>query len=301
MSESRTRAPMRATRAAMFAAVCVALGAVGHSYMSGMDIPVHWLLGAFAATCAAAWTAAGRRCGPLGITAALLSAQGMLHLAFSASGAHAATVAPAPHLPASVPEPMPGHHHVQGMAMPMPMAGTGSTGGGATSMPGMEDMAGMAGMAGHGGLGMIAAHVLAGLFCAVWLARGEAAVFRLAEALGAVALLAARPLTRALTLLRTRVAPRPAPPAHLPPYVRPRRLRGAVHAHTAVRRGPPPGRSTRTTAPRPCHRTPARPAAPTAHHRCAAGGHRRAASHAYAPHPAGAGPTAHPAPPARAA
>lgn len=120
---------------------------------------------------------------------------------------------------------------------------------------GMGDMAGhgvahLVAMAGHGGVGMIAAHLLAGLLCALWLAWGEAAVFRLAAALGATALLAARPLARALALVRTRVALVPAPPAHCPPYERPRRLRGAVHAHTAVRRGPPGwGISTRTTAP----------------------------------------------------
>lgn len=108
------------------------------------------------------------------------------------------------------------------------------------------------GMAGHGGFGMVAAHLLAGLFCALWLVWGEAAVFRLAGALGATALLAARPLARVLALLRTRPAPVPGPPAQRPSYERPpRRLRGAVHAHTAVRRGPPRRRDTRTTALRP--------------------------------------------------
>lgn len=246
---SETRAPMRTTRAAMFAAVCVALGAVGHSYMSGMDIPLYGLLGAFGVIGSLAWLAAGRRRGPVGITAGLLAAQGMLHLAFSGSqGAH----------PASMPMPGPGapgpagaHHHTTGMDM-----GATAAGGGATAPHDMADMAGMADLAdlavtaghGHGGLGMIAAHVLAGLFCAVWLAWGEAAVFRLAGALGAAALLAARPLSRALALVRTRVTLVPAPPAHCPPYERPRFLRGALHAHAVVRRGPPRRRDTRATA-----------------------------------------------------
>lgn len=240
---------MRGMRAAMFAAVCVALGAVGHSYMSGMNVPLGSLLAAFAVTGALAWAAAGRRCGPVGITAALLAVQGVLHLAFSAG--QASGHGPTAHTPAPVPVPMPGHHHVPGMRMDGP-----------TGVDGMGDMAGgmgdMAGMAGHGGLGMIAAHVLAGVFCAAWLAWGEAAVFRLAGALGATALLAARPLARVLALLRTPPAAAPAPPAHRPAYERPRRLRGAVHAHTAVRRGPPGWRDNHSTAPRPCRQSPAR-------------------------------------------
>ncbi|MFE5773244.1 hypothetical protein ACFQ7O_33375 [Streptomyces sp. NPDC056485] len=250
-----TTAPLRATRAAMFAAVCTALGAVGHSYMSGTDIPLIGLLGAFGVTAGLAWPAAGRRRGPVGISAALLAVQGVLHLLFSGSqaghaghtGHRAATAAP-------VPEPMPAHHHMAGtngmdgmdamagMADAHGLADTGAT-------AGTDAVAAMAAMAGHGGFGMIAAHVLAGLFCAAWLARGEAAVFRLTPVLGAVALLAARPLGRAFALLRARPAPVPAPPASRPSCHPPRRLRGAVPAHTLVRRGPPRGRHTRATAP----------------------------------------------------
>ncbi|MCX5014287.1 hypothetical protein OG765_25350 [Streptomyces sp. NBC_00555] len=214
-------APMRATRAAMFAAVCTALGAVGHSYMSGTDIPLAGLLGAFAVTGGLAWAAAGRRRGPAGIAAAVLAVQGVLHLLFS--GSNAAKPAPAAM-----------HHHMPGMDMGAMAAGTSG---------------GMAEAAGHGGAAMIAAHVLAGLFCAAWLARGEAAVFRLARTLGAAALHAARPLSRALALAGARVAAVPVPLAPCPPYERPRRLRGAVHAYAVVRRGPPAGRAFRATAP----------------------------------------------------
>ncbi|MFD8143809.1 hypothetical protein [Streptomyces sp. NPDC059708] len=400
MSESRPRVPMRAPRAAMFAAVCVALAAVGHVHMSGQDIPLGWLLATFAAVAALAWTAAGRRRGPLGITASLLAVQAALHTAFSAAQGHGSAAMAGHHHPrragadpaaradgAGTPHPSvpvdasgpvhpgaghpsgladglgsasglasasgAGHSgmshaagladglgsasgtadgmvsvsgvahsgmshaagladglgsaagtahsgmahaygfadglgsatglahsgaaHASGMADGMgSMAGMGHMADGMGSMAGMADgmgsMSGMAdgmgsmtgmgqgmgggladllGMAGHGGFGMVAAHLLAGLFCAAWLAWGEAAVFRLAGALGATALLAARPLVRVLTLLRTRIAPVPRPPAHRPRYQRPRRLRGAVHAHTAVRRGPPRRRNTRTTALRP--------------------------------------------------
>ncbi|MGP3685563.1 hypothetical protein ACTVZO_12750 [Streptomyces sp. IBSNAI002] len=260
-------APMRATRAAMFAAVCTALGAVGHSHMSGTDIPLTGLMGAFAVTGALAWAAAGRRRGPAGIATAVLAVQGVLHLLFSGSQA-------------AKPAPSAAHHHVPGMDMGATTAGT--PGGaahaahaartaetaGAADMAGMPpdmatdlagtaaDMAGMspdmadvAGMAGHGGAGMIAAHVLAGLFCAAWLAWGEAAVFRLARTLGAAARHTARPLSRALALAGARVAVVPVPPAPVTPYERPRSLRGAVHAYAVVRRGPPAGRAFRTTAP----------------------------------------------------
>ncbi|MFJ5634878.1 hypothetical protein ACIQF5_19855 [Streptomyces goshikiensis] len=300
-----TFAPMRATRAAMFAAVCVALAAAGHSYMSGMDIPLTGLLCAFGVIGALAWLAAGRRRGPYGITASLLAAQGVLHLTLSGSQVSApaaghlhAPVTPAsgppampsgpsplegmPHLP---PPPVPpavdglsgvpglsaspamdGVHHMPGLPdLPGPsvMDGMGGMGGmdhmaglsgssvmdGLTGTGGLDWLTGLVAMAGHGGLGMIAAHLLAALFCAGWLAWGEAAVFRLARTLGATALLAARPLASALALVRTQVAPVPPRPAPRRTCARPRRLRGAVHAHAVVRRGPPGGRALRATAP----------------------------------------------------
>lgn len=225
---SDSRAPMRALRAAMFAAVCVALGGVGHSFMSGADIPASGVLSSFAVIGALAWLAAGRRRGPVAITAALLAVQGALHLAFAGSQAAGRDSATAS-------APMPTHHHMAGMDMSAMGA----------DAPGMAGMAGH----GHGGLGMLAAHVLAGVFCAAWLAWGEAALFRLAATLGAAALLAARPLARALALLRTRLAPVPAPAGYRAPYEPPRRLRGAVPAHTVVRRGPPARRDIRATAP----------------------------------------------------
>lgn len=253
-------APLRAVRAALFAAVAVALGALGHSYMSSTDIPSLGLLSAFGLTGGLAWLGAGRRRGPFPIAAALLGVQAVLHLVFSASARS---------------------HHVVGAGAEAEVAGgTGGPHAGAAAVDGMAAMDGMAGMAGmdaatmadmsamadmgtaagmtgmaaghaHDGLGMIAAHVLAGLFCAAWLAWGEAAVFRLAAVLAAGALLAARPLSRVLALLRTRAASAAPVPAVRRPaaFERPRTLRGAVHAHTAERRGPPARGRTRITAP----------------------------------------------------
>ncbi|MFE3992385.1 hypothetical protein ACFXPW_11990 [Streptomyces goshikiensis] len=305
------------------------------------------LLWAFGVIGALAWLAAGRRRGPYGITASLLAAQGVLHLALSGSQASApaaghlhAPVPPAsgppampsgpsplagmPHMPpppassaadglsgmSSLPDSsaLDGAHHTAGlwaspavdglsgvpglsaspamdgvhhMVGPSVMDGMGGMGGmdhmaglsgssamdgltgmtglsggsgltgldGMTGMGGLDWLAGLVAMAGHGGLGMIAAHLLAALFCAGWLAWGEAAVFRLARTLGATALLAARPLASALALVRTQVAPVPPRPAPRRTCARPRRLRGAVHAHAVVRRGPPGGRALRATAP----------------------------------------------------
>ncbi|MFE1412703.1 hypothetical protein ACFW6F_18115 [Streptomyces sp. NPDC058746] len=224
--------------------------------MSGTDVPLTGLLAAFAVTGALAWPATGRRRGPAGISAALLAVQGVLHLVFS--GSRAAEPAPAP-APAAAPVSAPVHHHMPDMSMNMGAdTGTGladGTGAMGSAAHGVADMSavadGMAGMAGHGGLGMIAAHVLAGLLCAAWLARGEAAVFRLARALGAAALHAARPLARAFALAATRAVALPALPGPRPRprSERPRRLRGALHAHAVVRRGPPAYRAFSTTAP----------------------------------------------------
>lgn len=247
-------APLRAARAAMFAAVAVALGAVGHSYMSGTDIPALGLLSAFGLTGGLAWLGAGRRRGPLPIGAALLGVQAVLHLVFSTSssspssspssssagaGSMGSTGAAGTHDMSAMGM---GSGMDMGSAMGMDMSSGMSSG---MSMDMGTAMAGHA----HDGLGMIAAHVLAGLFCAAWLAWGEAAVFRLAAVLAAGALLAARPLSRILALLRTRVAPVPPRPVLRPRYERPRTLRGAVHAHTAERRGPPGSARIRITAP----------------------------------------------------
>ncbi|MFF5443493.1 hypothetical protein [Streptomyces sp. NPDC012888] len=233
------------------------------------------LLAAFAVTGGLAWLAAGRRRGPLGIAGSLLTVQGVLHLVFSAAqpGAHAPAAAatgpaagpatgPAHHHlptapPASAPGHGPGHSHSDHAAdLAADLATTADPAGALSALPGLADASGppgladLAAMAGHGGVGMVAAHALAGLFCALWLAWGEAAVFRLLHTLRAVASAAALPLLRAAAAaLGARVPVPPARPAPFPAYRRPRRLRGAVHAHAVVRRGPPGWPITRATAP----------------------------------------------------
>lgn len=227
------RSPMRASRAAVLAAVCVTLAAMGHSSMSAHEIPLGALAVAFAVIAGLSWLAGGRRRGVAFIGSAVLTAQGALHVTFSAAfavGAHGAM-------------PAPGHGHA-----PAGMAGEMGPGTGQALAPGM-------GAGGVGGAvsaavaatspGMLAAHLLAGAVCALWLARGEAAFFRLAETVAAFAF---TPLGLLLA------APRPVA---VPPPVRPRqrtraprRARGTVLAHAVSRRGPPDHRAfpIRTTA-----------------------------------------------------
>ncbi|MGW1722159.1 hypothetical protein ACWCQK_04370 [Streptomyces sp. NPDC002306] len=73
----------RTVRAAVFAAVCVLLAALGHVLMSGAHVPGWALAAGFAATGAAGWCLAGRERGlPLVVTA-VVAAQAALHSAFS--------------------------------------------------------------------------------------------------------------------------------------------------------------------------------------------------------------------------
>lgn len=98
------------------------------------------------------------------------------------------------------------------------------------------------GLLGHSSGGMLAAHLLAAVLCALWLARGETAVFRVAAAVG----------TLAFTPLRLLLAV-PALPEPPRPLARRRsdavRRRSVVLGHTLVRRGPPAFLAPRATAP----------------------------------------------------
>lgn len=73
----------RAVRAAMFAAVCVLLAAVGHVLMSGTAVPWWAVSAALAGTAAAAWCLAGRERGPLTVITATVTVQAVLHSGFS--------------------------------------------------------------------------------------------------------------------------------------------------------------------------------------------------------------------------
>ncbi|MFJ2113806.1 hypothetical protein ACIOEX_18290, partial [Streptomyces sp. NPDC087850] len=92
--------------------------------------------------------------------------------------------------------------------------------------------------------GMVAAHLVVAAVCALWLARGEAALFRLAHAALALAF---APLRLLLATARPPAAPRlirAAPGARAA-----HRCHGVVLAHALLRRGPPALRVPRATAP----------------------------------------------------
>ncbi|MFG3475636.1 hypothetical protein ACGF3K_10240 [Streptomyces sp. NPDC047980] len=227
----------RTVRAAVFAAVCVLLAALGHVMMSGQSVPWWTLSGGFGATGALGWCLAGRERGRLAVLNLVVVVQTALHTAFSLAQPAAPADGRAPHTTGSAHS---GHH-------PMPSAGTGPSHTEVTDA--LDGMAMAHTHAGHMGaglmdpthapavdsasLGMLAAHLLAALLTGLWLAHGERAAFRI---LRAVAGWLTAPLRLLLAL--------PAPPHR--PRLRGRRrpsrgsrLRPLVHA--IVSRGPPAG------------------------------------------------------------
>ncbi|MFJ3669641.1 hypothetical protein ACIPSE_24610 [Streptomyces sp. NPDC090106] len=251
----------RTVRAAVFAAVCVLLAALGHVLMSGGDVPAWTLAAGAVATVAVGWALAGRERGLVAVVTVVVAAQTVLHESFSLAqsvtggggeaamdmgSAHMGSLhMGASHVGAAH---MDGAHmgvmHMDAMDMSHHM-GAADMGVGATTMAGTT-MAGTA-MGGshmgvtdmvmdgtHSSLGMLAAHLLAALLTGLWLAYGEKAAFRI---LRAVAARLAAPLRLLLA----------APVAPARPRLRPRRprsdrapvLRLLVHAITS--RGPPVG------------------------------------------------------------
>lgn len=215
----------RTVRAAMFAAVCVLLAAVGHVLMSGRSVPWWALLGGAAPTAAAGWCLAGRERGLRTVVTAVVAAQTALHTAFTlAREPGSGTTAS---MPMHAMHPQHPHgasaHTGMGMGVDMDMdMGAGSTPHALVPLPDAAT------------LGMFTAHLLAALLCGLWLAYGERAAFRLLRAM------AAR-LAAPLRLLRAL----PAPPDR--PRVRSRRRRPDRApgqdplVHTITTRGPPAG------------------------------------------------------------
>lgn len=208
----------RTIRAAVFAAVCVLLAALGHVLMSGSDVPAWALAAGVAVTGAVGWCLAGRERGLPLIVTAVVAAQAGLHEAFSYA------------------------QSASGGSASADMSGMGSMGMGHTGMSHM-DHAGQMGHAGHMGhsmdggsssFGMLAAHLLAALLCGLWLAYGERAAFRI---LRAVAGWLAAPLR---LLFASPVTPHR-------PRVRLRRRRSdraprlLLLGHAITSRGPPVG------------------------------------------------------------
>lgn len=218
---------LRTMRAAVFAAVCVLLAALGHVLMSGSTVPWWTMAAGFAATTGVGWCLSGRERGLALVVPAAVLAQGALHSAFSlaqsaASGTGTGSVA----------------HAMRGTSMgsmSMDAMDVGSMGSMST---GRSEHAGQLaqlahGMGGTSSFGMLAAHALAAVLSGLWLAYGERAAFRV---LRAVAGWLAAPLRLSLAL--------PAPPRR--PSLRPTRERSErvprlPLAHTIISRGPPAG------------------------------------------------------------
>ncbi|MER6381412.1 hypothetical protein [Streptomyces sp. NPDC001250] len=207
----------RTIRAAVFAAMCVLLAALGHVLMSGSDVPVWALAAGVATTGAAGWCLAGRERGLPLIVTAVVAAQAGLHEAFSYA------------------------QSASGGSASADVSGMGSMAMGHTSMSHM-DHAGQMGHAGHMGhsmgggssFGMLAAHLLAALLCGLWLAYGERAAFRI---LRAVAGWLAAPLR---LLFASPITP-DRPRVHLRRRRSDRAPRLLLLGHAITSRGPPVG------------------------------------------------------------
>ncbi|MFI7412624.1 hypothetical protein ACIBU0_28525 [Streptomyces sp. NPDC049627] len=208
---------MRTIRAAVFAAVCVLLAALGHVLMSGATVPWWTLAAGVVLTGGVGWCLAGRERGLPLVVSVVVAAQGGLHAAFEFGQSSAGA-------------------GLDMTAMPPHMGAMGSMGSMDTMDMGHMGMGHMGGhhMAGTSSLGMFAAHTLAALLCGLWLGHGERAAFRI---LRAVAGWLAAPLRLSLAL--------PAPPHR--PRLRPRRGRSdraprlLPLVHTITSRGPPAG------------------------------------------------------------
>lgn len=227
MAAMSARPPFRLARAAVFAAVCVVVTALGHVLMSGDTLPVWAVAAAFAGTTAAAWWITGRERGALVVTGATLVAQLGLHMAFRFAEATVAPVA------GSATGGKPGMRDMD--AGPMSGAAMGHMHHGADAMSAATPSMGHLPWpwAGPGGPGMATAHLLAALICGLWLWRGERAAFRLGRALAALLFV---PLVLALRVLGAGATPLPAWPSA--PAIA-RRLRGVLLRHVILRRGPP--------------------------------------------------------------
>ena len=182
--------PLRLTRAAAFTAVCLGLGVLAHLFNGGTVAPGALALGLPAVFAAALPLSGGERTLRT-ILPLLATLQAVLHVLFAVSS-HSSSAG----------------HVLSGYVL--------------TGPP----------MAGHAhlapGVGMLLGHGWAVVLTAVWLARGEAALWA---------------LLRRLAVRLTRIAADPAPPVLTPPTSphpdEPRLPRSLAPRHCLTRRGPP--------------------------------------------------------------
>ncbi|WP_217167721.1 hypothetical protein [Streptomyces sp. AC512_CC834] len=242
---------LRTLRAAVFAAVCVVLAAVGHVLMSGTGLPWWVLLSGLTAVGAVGWSFGGRERRLPTVAALTVAAQTVLHIGFTLAQ-WAAQPSAAAQGTQSVQqwaryllcgaEPTPAQaaraydiaqragltqhlHHTSGHDT----AAVAST----TGTPGASGMSHVGHMTDTTSWGMLAAHLLAAVLCGLWLAQGERAAFALVRACADRAFV---PLLLVLTVL----VPLSRPPALGRPARQTRRLlRQRLLVHTLATRGPP--------------------------------------------------------------
>ncbi|RZU21804.1 hypothetical protein EV567_2311 [Streptomyces sp. BK239] len=205
---------VRTVRAAVFAAVCVLLAAVGHIMMAGGAVPWWALLAGGLATGGAGWVLAGQERGLTLIMALVVGAQTVLHWGFSlAQSAVGPTASGA--VGGATPMGSMGHDmgathmgsmdttgmHAHSMSMQMSMGMSHSAHMSAGSEAGLGHWL----VSGMPSLGMSGAHLVAAVLCGLWLGYGERVVHRLLRA--AAGWLAA-PLRLVLTLPALRPPPR---------------------------------------------------------------------------------------------
>ncbi|MFE5587744.1 hypothetical protein [Kitasatospora sp. NPDC056531] len=233
---------LRMLRAAVFAALCVAVSATAHFSMSEAELPGPTLVAAFAGTAGGTWLLAGRRRGLAVIGLWMVAAQSALHLLFestSSTGGAAVKAGSAAPDWASLLLCSPGGDSTgiapAGLARmagldsdALPVAGMPGMAG-IRSMPGADSMAMAHGLSG----GMLAAHLMAALVCALLLRRGEAAIVGIFEVLRTLA-----GVFLPVLLLLAPGGHKPAEPARPRPR-RDRLPRLEVLSHALVRRGPP--------------------------------------------------------------
>ncbi|MFE2943138.1 hypothetical protein ACFXKG_29405 [Streptomyces sp. NPDC059255] len=204
---------LRIVRAAMFAAVCVLLAALGHAMMSGSSVPWWAMTAAALVTGGAGWCLAGRERGLPLIVSVVVVTQGALHSAFSLAQS-------------TVRQPAPGSMEHGAGSMHMDSADMWRMSAGHVT-PAGHDMDG-----GMSSSGMLVAHLVAALLCGVWLAYGERAAFRVLRAL-------AWRLTAPVRLLLALATPLHRPRVRVRRGFSDRAPRLLVLVHAITSRGPP--------------------------------------------------------------
>ncbi|WP_126640182.1 hypothetical protein [Embleya hyalina] len=229
-------------RAAVFSAVCAALAACGHAWMSTEPLPLWAPVAGFGVVFVSAFAGAGRQRSFGSITALLAMGQLALHTLFAwaaagTAGANGATSSGLLDRLLCGPRDSTGHILLPAGWTPEAIARstrvdptllTGESAGG------HHHMSGSGPMLLDGGTGMLCAHLVAALLTGWWLRRGEAALFALIA-------LASAPLRVVLAVLFGPVVPVAATPG------RARRTGAAADPatdqtllrHAVTRRGPP--------------------------------------------------------------